>query len=122
MTRQDAINRAFQIKEASSYEGFDLSADLYGAVGLIKQEKDYGATFAAMQLVEAIKNTGVKLSDFCKRKIAIIEKADIERGCRFMTMIADAYEAADIAREEQFWQEQEMSMIRDEYSGKEKGR
>lgn len=91
MTRQEAIQAAFDLKKnPSNYEPSNL---LYAAVGLVKREKDSGASFAAMQLVSSIKEVyGENLSDFCKRRIDIIEEAHIDRMGKNLTVLAKAYE------------------------------
>ena len=73
MTRSEAIDLAFKIeKDPQNYT--DYSTYLYSAVGLIKREPGTGSTMAAQKLVDAIKGTGAKLSDFCERRIHIIEE------------------------------------------------
>lgn len=105
MTRQEAIELAFKIKENPN-ETWDFSSLLYSAVGLIKRETDTGATMAAKLLVDAIKGASDNLSDFCKRRIQIIEKAHIENACKSLERLSKAIEIADINAEIQMLRRQ----------------
>lgn len=99
MTRNEAISLSFRIKENPNDPSFDFSGILYSAVGMIKLSPDSGTTFAAQHLVDAIKETGRPLSDFCKRKIKIIEEAEMKNAIRRFETLAKGYELADIAAE-----------------------
>lgn len=94
MTRHEAIKLALQIKrEPAVYT--DYSTYLYEAVGLIKREPDSGAILAAQMLVDAIKEAAVNLSNFCRRRIEIIEEAHMKNMCRNLEVLAKAQEMCD---------------------------
>lgn len=73
----------------------DISAYLYEAVGMIKQQPNAGTACAAYWLASAIKDAYPDMSDFCKRKVAIIEDAYIKAMGRCLTKFAKACELAD---------------------------
>lgn len=73
----------------------DISAYLYEAVGMIKQQPNAGTTYAAYGLAMAIKDAYPDMSDFCKRKVAIIEDAYIKAMGKFLTKFAKACELVD---------------------------
>ena len=94
MTRYEAIDLAFKIeKDPQNYT--DYSTYLYSAVGLIKREPGTGSTMAAQKLVDAIKGTGAKLSDFCERRIHIIEEAHVKNMCKSLERLVKAQEICD---------------------------
>lgn len=98
MTRNEAIHLAFKIKE--NPKGHDFSSYLYSAVGMVKQSPDAGTAFAAVQLLQAIRDTKLPLSDFCKRKADILEKECAGPMCRMLETWALAAERADALRDE----------------------
>lgn len=100
MTRNEAISLSFKIKENPNDPSFDFSGILYSAVGMVKQSPDSGTTLAAQHLVDSIKETGRPLSDFCQRKIKIIEEAEIKNAMRHLTTMAKCMELSDIIREQ----------------------
>ena len=97
MTRYEAINIAFRIKEDPN--NHDFSSYLYSAVGLLKREPGPGTAFAAHQLVCAIKGSGKPISEFCQRKIEIIEKAYMDAMCKNLTTLAEAQARVDAQQE-----------------------
>ncbi len=99
MTRNEAISLSFKIKENPNDPSFDFSGILYSAVGMVKQSPDSGTTLAAQHLVNSIKETGRPLSDFCQRKIKIIEEAEMKNAMRRLTTMAKCMELSDIIRE-----------------------
>lgn len=113
MTRHEAIDIAFKIrKDPKAFA--DYSDYLYSAVGLIKREPDTGSTMAAMELVTAIREAEVNLSDFCKRRVHIIKEAHTKNMCRSLTKMADAYAQADIEHEKEVMRKQELEAEREE--------
>lgn len=101
MTREEACQISVDIKRNPSK--YDFSGLLYDAVGMIFREKDAGATFAATKLTESIqKVSNGKLSDFCKKKISIIEREHTKRLVGFTTKIAKLQEIADLQMERRF--------------------
>ena len=99
MTRNEAISLSCKIKENPNDPSYDFSGILYSAVGMIKLSPDAGTTFAAQLLVNAIKETGRPLSDFCQRRIKIIEEAETKKAIKRLETLAKAYEIADINAE-----------------------
>ena len=97
MTRNEAIRTAFEIKE-KGIEGQDVSGLLYSAVGLIKLCPDAGTAFAAHTLVEEILKASPNLSDFCQRKVDIIEKHYVKKMGKMMEAYADAQASVDYER------------------------
>ena len=93
MTRSSAISLAFQIKQNPI--GHDFSAYLYEAVGLIKREPGPGTAFAAYKLVEAIREVCHNPSDFCRRKMDIIEDAYIKAMSKNLETLAYCQEKLD---------------------------
>ena len=101
MTRHEALQLSFAIKEDPGK--YDFSGLLYDAVGMIFREKDISATFAATKLVESIQEASKgKLSDFCKKKIDIIEREHMKRLPGFVTKLAKLQEIADNQQEQRF--------------------
>lgn len=98
MNRHEAIELAFKIKENPN--GHDFSSYLYSAVGMVKLSPDAGTAFAALQLLQAIYDTKIPLSAFCKRKAEILEKECAKPLGRFIEKVADATAKADAMHDE----------------------
>lgn len=104
MTRNEAIQLSFKIKEDPSK--YDFSGLLYDAVGLVKLETDVGASFAAMKLADAIREvTNNKLSNFCQRRIDIIESEHTKRFGKSLGFFAEAMMIAEYQREQRMMEE-----------------
>lgn len=96
MTRNEMIEITDKIKK--NPEGHDFSSYLYSAVGLLKRQNDAGTAYAALQLVDAIKNASgglENLSDFCQKRISQIEKLCTPAMARLLEKVSKAYEMSD---------------------------
>lgn len=98
MTRNEAISTAFEIKE-NGVGNHDISGLLYSAVGMIKLSPDSGTALAAHILVEEIRKAVPNLSDFCQRKVDIIEKHYIQKMGKMMETYVDAMARLDAERD-----------------------
>lgn len=110
MTRAEIIQVACQIAKDPNGD-WDFSSALYSAVGLIKREKDPGATMAAHKLVEEIKATGRELSLFCIRRIEIIEDEYIKRAAKNLETLAKAQEICDYNTQRRMMEREKNKMV-----------
>lgn len=96
MNYHQALILAFDIKANPEAHRQEFANYLYEAVGMVKLEKHTGATMAAAKLAsEIIRASGGKLSDFCKRKIEIIEKAHLQNMVQNYSALLKAQEIVD---------------------------
>lgn len=91
MTKME-LNEAIVSLKMNPNGGQDLSAYLYGAVGLVKQDSSAGTAHLALMLAKEIEKSGVKLSPFCQRKFDLLTSIAAKNIVPLMENFAQIYE------------------------------
>ena len=94
MDRNEIIDIIYKIK--MNPKEHDFSSYLYSAVGLIKRDQSAGTAHVVLRLVETIQEaSGGNLSDFCKRKIEIIQKESVKPMSKLLEKMVQVMEYND---------------------------